>query len=38
MTHEFQYDSSGKMVEDKHWFEGTEPNFHTYEYIMKNSR
>jgi len=38
MTHEFKYDDSGRMIEDKHWFEGKEPNYHTYEYKMKNSR
>lgn len=34
-THEFKYDSHGQMIEDKHWFKNTKPNYHTYEYIKK---
>ncbi|WP_417199798.1 hypothetical protein [Bizionia sp.] len=38
LTNEFYYDKKGNMVEDKHWFEGKEPNYHTYEYISNDSR
>ena len=38
MTHEFYYDENGFMVEDKHWFEGKEPNYNTYEYVKRDSR
>lgn len=37
-THEFEYDKNGNMVVDKHWFKGKEPNYHTYEYIKRDSR
>jgi YD repeat-containing protein len=36
-THEFKYDKLGFMIEDKHWFQGKEPNYHVYEYIKKSS-
>lgn len=36
-THEFTYDNIGRMIEDEHWFKGKEPNYHTYEYITKDS-
>jgi hypothetical protein len=35
-THEFKYDKLGFMVEDKHWFQGKELNYHIYEYIKKS--
>lgn len=38
LTHEFKYDDNGKMVEEKLWFKGKEPNFHTFEFITKDSR
>jgi len=38
MTHEFYYDKDGFMIEDKYWFEGKEPNYHTYEYVKRDSR
>jgi hypothetical protein len=38
MTHEFYYDKNGYMIENKHWFKGKEPNYHTYEYVRRDSR
>lgn len=32
-THEFKYNSKGKMIEEKSWFKDKEPIYYIYEYV-----